>query len=103
MALTLLSTWAASIAIGGMGGTAALSWRWVRVLAWDVVAGIYTITLLAELKSAIPAPADQATDVPILPMMLSLVVMWLLIGIGSSVAMWRQRSVRLQLMSQTRP
>lgn len=92
MALTILSIWAGSIAIGVAGAAAALSNRWARALGLNVAAGIFSIAIFERLQGALAVALFRAGDIYVWLTLLGLVVMWLILGIGSTIAMWRHRS-----------
>lgn len=92
MALTILVIWVGSITIGMAGAAAAVSNRWVRVLGWNVVAGIYSITILASLRGAFAVSLLQAGDIYVWITMASPIVMWVILGVGASTSIWKERS-----------
>lgn len=92
MALTILSIWMGCIAIGVLGATSALSNRWVRVLGLNAVAGGYSIAILSSLRGPFADALLRAGDGYLWLTMSSLVVMWLILAVGTSRAMWKRHS-----------
>jgi hypothetical protein len=92
MTLTILSIWAGSLLIGIGGAAAALSNRWVRAMAFIVIAGGYSLAILGNLRGDLADTLVQAGDTYVWLMMLSPTVMWLVLGVGTSLGMWKRRS-----------
>jgi len=84
---TVLLIWVGCIGIGVVGAAAALANRWIRVLGLNVIAGGYSIAVLASLKGAFADSLFRAGDVYVWLTMSSLVVMWVILGAGTSLAM----------------
>ena len=92
MVLTIIAIWVGAVAIGVYGAASALSNRWVRTLGVIVVAGLYSISLLRSLKGEFATALFQAGDAFVWITMLSPIVMWTVLGAGTSIAMWKQRN-----------
>ena len=92
MTLTILSIWTGSLLIGFGGAAAALSSRWIQTMAFIVVAGIYSLAILGKLGGDLPDTLRLAGDTYVLLTMLSPAVMWLILGVGTSLGTWKQRS-----------
>ena len=92
MVLTIISIWICAIAIGIVGASAALANRWVGVLGSNVVAGIFSVALFVGLKGEFAISLIQAGDIYIWIAMLGLIIMWSILAVGSSFAIWKQRN-----------
>ena len=79
-----------AIAIGACGAISALSKRWVWAMAFIVLAGFFSISLLGDLKGELALTLFQAGDRFVLLTMASSVVMWALLAAGTSIAMWKR-------------
>jgi len=87
---TIISIWVGCIGIGVFGAAAALANRWIRVLGLNVIAGGYSIAVLASLKGSFADSLFRAGDGYVWLTMSSLVVMWIILGAGTSLAMWKR-------------
>ena len=91
MALTVFLIWSGSIAIGTAGAAAALSNQWARALGYNVAAGIYWIAIMRALRGTFAITLFQAGDIYVWLTMVGPLVMWIILGIGASIAIWKQR------------
>lgn len=91
MVLTIISIWIGAIGIGVYGAASALSNRWVRALGVVVLAGLFTFSLLGSLRNGLATALFEAGDVFVWMAMLSPVVMWSILGAGTSLGWWKQR------------
>ena len=57
-----------------------------------VVAGVYSLAILGKLGGDLADTLRLAGDAYVLLTMLSTVVMWLILGVGTSLGTWKQRS-----------
>ena len=91
MVLTIILIWLGAVVIGLAGAAAATSSRWTAALALIAIAGIFSMTILNGLKGDFAVALIEAGDVYVWLTMLGPVVMWSLLGVGTSIAFWKQR------------
>ena len=61
-------------------------------MAFIVVAGIYSLAIFGNLGRDLADTLRLAGDTYVLLTMMSPAVMWLLLGVGTSLGTWKQRS-----------
>ena len=92
MVLTIISVWIGAVVIGAAGARAAAANRWTSALVLIVVAGVFSLAILNGLRGEIAIALLEAGDAYVWATMLGPVVMWSVLGVGTSIALWRQIS-----------
>lgn len=91
MVLTIILVWIGAVVIGSSGAAAATSNRWTAALGLIVVAGIFSLTILSGLRGGFAIALIEAGDVFVWLTMLGPVAMWSILGVGTSIGLWKQR------------